>query len=165
MRRVFKTEQADYLKNECEQMPVLRTFLTFKQFNAIPAFITKPITFFQRRAIAKLRLGSLELKIQTGRFSRPRLEINERFCAGCKDHYLSNNLEQQIETEYHFIFVCICYVNLRTTWLSKLTKPENFDYLNMGEKLSIVLNLPENIKSTGQFINDAFSMRNKIINT
>ena len=60
------------------------------------------------KQIAKLRLGSLELKIRSGRFSRSRLEINEHFCAGCTDHNLSNNLEQQFETEYHFIFVCIC---------------------------------------------------------
>jgi hypothetical protein len=35
MKLKLKSEQAEYLKNECEQKPKLRTFLTFKEFNKI----------------------------------------------------------------------------------------------------------------------------------
>ena len=37
MKENFKVEQAEFLKAECEQKPKLRTFMKFKQFNAMPA--------------------------------------------------------------------------------------------------------------------------------
>ena len=69
-----KADQADYLKSECEQQPKLRTFITFKNFNEMPSYVTKPLTFLQKKHIAKIRLGSLAIRIESGRFSRPRLE-------------------------------------------------------------------------------------------
>ena len=71
MKEHFKIDQANYLKQECEQKTKLRTFLTFKQFNVMPAYVTKPLTFLQKKHLSKLRLGSLELRIESGRFSRP----------------------------------------------------------------------------------------------
>ena len=142
----------------------LRTFVTFKQFNAMPAYVTKPLTFLQKKHLSKIRLGSLELRIESGRFSRPRLEINERICLICRDANLSLDLEPQIETEAHFLFFCDYYKNLRNTWLADLVKPENFVNLDEGLKLSIVLNVPENVKKTAQFIINAYNLRSKKLN-
>ena len=164
MKQKFKIEQAEYLRSECEEMPKLRTFMTFKQFDAIPAYVNKPLSFLQRKYIAKIRLGSLELRIESGRFSRPRLEVHERLCLACKTNNLAAGCEPDIETEYHFIFVCSSFNDLRTSWLSKLVKPDNFESLNDGEKLSLVFNEPENVKSTAQFIIDAYNTRSKIVN-
>ena len=164
MKKNFKIEQADYLRSECEEMPKLRTFMTFKQFDMIPAYINKPLSFLQKKFLAKIRLGSLELRIESGRFSRPRLEVHDRLCLACKPNNLAAGREPDVETEYHFIFICSCYNDLRTSWLQKLVKPDNFDTINEGEKLCIVLNAPENVKSTAQFIIDAYHMRNKIVN-
>ena len=66
MKENFKVEQADFLKHECEQKPKLRTFLKFKQFNAMPAYVTKPLTFLQKKHLSKIRLGSQELRIESG---------------------------------------------------------------------------------------------------
>ena len=126
--------------------------------------LIKPLSFLQRKILSKIRLGSLELRIETGRFSRPRLEVHERLCLPCKTSNLAAGCEPNIETEYHFIFVCSCYDDLRTSWLFKLVKPDNFEDLDDGEKLSIVLNEPENIKSTAQFIIDAYNKRSKLVN-
>ena len=35
MKENFKVEQVEFLKDECEQKPKLRTFIEFKQFNAM----------------------------------------------------------------------------------------------------------------------------------
>ena len=59
MKENFKVEQADFLKHECEQKPKLRTFLKFKQFNAMPAYVTKPLTFLQKSTFS-LFLWSLQ---------------------------------------------------------------------------------------------------------
>ena len=130
----------------------------------IPVYINKPLTFLQKKFLAKIRLGSLELRIESGRFSRPRLEVHDRLCLACKPNNLAAGREPDVETEYHFIFICSCYNDLRNSWLQTLVKPDNFDAINEGEKLSIVLNVPENVKSTAQFIIDAYHIRSKIVN-
>ena len=163
MKLKLKSEQAEYLKNECEQKPKLRTFLTFKEFNKIPSYVTKPLTFLQKKHLAKIRLGSLEIRIESGRFSRPRLEIYQRLCLVCRDSNVSLGLEPCVETEFHFVFICSKYNTLRNSWLENLVKPENFVNLDEGSKLGIVLNLPENVKSTAQFIISAYNMRSKLL--
>ena len=160
----LKLEQAEYLRNECEQKTKLRTFLKFKTFNELPSFVTKPLTFLQKKHIAKIRLGSLALRIKSGRFSRPRLEIHERLCLVCKDQNLSLGLDPCVETEFHFIFICSKYSNLRQIWLENIVKPEHFSTMDEGSKHGTVLNMAENVKSTAQFIIDAYNMRSKSLN-
>ena len=164
MKVKFKIDQANFLKGECEQMPKLRTFLTFKKFDKMPAYVSKPLSFLQKKIIAKIRLGSLELRIESGRFSRPRLQVHERVCLLCRDTNQADGQEPSVETEFHFIFICSHYNTLRLSWIESLVKPENFDGLSEGEKLSVVLNDAENVKSTAQFITRAYSMRSKVIN-
>ena len=160
----FMADQADFLKGECEQQTKLRTFLKFKEFESIPAYVTKPLSFIQKKYLSKLRLGSLELKIETGRYSRPRLELHERLCPICTESRLQRSLEPEIETEIHFLFFCEHFENLRMCWMQKVTKPENFTNLDEGTRLKIVLNDPNNVKTTAQFLVDAFNMRRKMLN-
>ena len=157
-------QQADYLKQECEQMPKLRTFNKFKNFKEMPTFLKKPLSFIQKKHLAKIRLGSLELRIETGRYNRPSLEVHERLCLVCKDSCLDSGLNLCVESEYHFLFICSKYTFLRDSWLSKLTKPSNFSDLDEGLKLDIVLNWAENVKFTAQYIIDAFNVRSTIVN-
>ena len=159
IKQNFKLDQEQYLKYECEQKPKLRTFISFKKFNVLSPYITKPLTFLQRKSIAKIRLGSLELRIESGRFCRPRLEIHERTCQVCEIETES----AEIETEFHFLFLCNRYVQLRRAWMAKLKLPENFTDLPDHEKLDIVFNEPDNVKPTARFIIDAYSMRGKLI--
>ena len=164
IKEKFKIDQADYLKNECMNQRKLRTFNKFKLFGTTPAYVTKPMTFYQRKQFAKLRLGSLELRIETGRFARPRLEIHERICLLCSESRRKNNPEPEIESEMHFLFFCDKLTILRDKWFSNIKRPDNFESLSEGERLSIVLNMDENCKPTAQFITDAYCMRNKILN-
>ena len=62
-----------------------------------------------RNALAQLRLSSHSLHIETGRYSRNRLDRNQRLC-----HLCSNG---DIEDEYHFVFICI-YTDLRAKFIS-----------------------------------------------
>ena len=50
-----------------------------------------------RNALAQLRLSSHSLHIETGRYSRTRLDRNQRLC-----HLCSNG---DIEDEYHSVFI------------------------------------------------------------
>ena len=48
-------------------------------------------------------------------------------------------------------------------WFSDLKIPEHFMTLEPPEKLKLVLNVSENVKSTAQFILNAFNVRSKIV--
>ena len=52
---------------------------------------------------------------------------------------------------------------MRANWLRNLKLPENFAEEEASEKLKVVLNDPENVKPTGQFIIDAYNYRSKIV--
>ena len=134
-----------------------RTFVKFKNFSNTPAFLSKLLSFIQRRNLNKFCLGCLELKIETGRYLRlPELERI------CESH--ESCLEQAAqESECHFLLSCPAYQNLRQSWLSKLQLPENFYFLPPDEQIAIVVNDENNVKLTAQFITDAFNQRSKIL--
>ena len=84
----FKKLQNQYLAAECAEKPKLRTFIMFKDFENEPAYITKPLNFFQRRMMAKTRLGCLPIRLETGRYLIPRLPERERTCLVCKSNLI-----------------------------------------------------------------------------
>ena len=153
----FKIKQNDEIKTECLAMPKLRTFNLFKDFQSKPIYLAKPLNFFQRRALANIRIGSFRLRVETQRYLRPKVPFERRFCVTCPNH----NFE--IENETHYLFSCTAYSDLRHAWLSSLEKPENFDYLDNKQKLNIVLNISSNIKPTANFILSAFDIRSKLL--
>ena len=71
----------------------------------------------------------------------------------------------QVESEVHFIFHCNRYVNIRQYWLDKLTLPVDYNLLNVYQKLDIVLNHPDNVKPTAQFLIHAYDVRSKLISS
>ena len=161
MHEIFLSKQHYYLKAECETKPKLRTFVTFKNFFGIPSYVLKPLSFVQKKFISKTRLGSLPIRLETGRFSRPILEEHLRICLICNQGAFGG---QNVENEHHFIFVCGAYATIREIWMSKLILPVNFEGLQENEQLGLVLNDANNVKLTSQFLIDAYDMRSKILN-
>ena len=152
----MSVKQAVNLKQICSEKPKLRTYVKFKDFGSIPSYICKPMSFICRKYLALTRLSNLAIRIETGRFERPKLDANLRFCPACNDN-------ASVEDEFHYIFQCVSYNELRANWLSKLKLPENFAEMEAPEKLKLVLNEAENVKLTAQFILDAFNYRRKIV--
>ena len=137
-------------------MPKLRTFVKFKNFSRTPSYLTKPLSFIQRKFIAKIRLGCLEIRIETGRYARPRLTEEARTCQVCQS--------QEVENEVHFLFNCQAYQAERLAWTQRLTVPGDFLNLPEAVKLDLVLNSHINVKLTAQYIINIFDKRSKIVN-
>ena len=150
-------KQSFDLKTLCFNKPKLRTFITFKEFGHTPNYITMPMSFISRKFLALTRLSNLSIRLETGRFERPKLPEHQRLCPTCLDGV-------SVETEFHLIFQCSAYNDLRQKWLGKINTPENFRNLEVCQKFKIVLNEAENVKLTAQFIIDAFNVRSKIVN-
>ena len=56
---LFKDQQK--LKNSCV-MPKLRTYNLIAEFSSPKAYLLKPLSFLQRKSVAKLRLGVLPIR-------------------------------------------------------------------------------------------------------
>ena len=158
---MFPENSERLLSSECAKKPKLRTFVLFKDFDTEACYITKPISFFQRRMLAKTRLGCLPIRLETGRYSIPRLTESERICLVCRSS--QNSSTDPVESEIHYLFDCNAYNTERDTWYSKMTLPENFQLLGAENKLKIVLNEHCNVKHTAQFILDAYNIRSKVL--
>ena len=144
------SKQQELVQTECQSKPKLRTFIMFKDFQTIPPHVGKPLSFIERRTISKLRLGILPIRLETARYLRPVVPENERLC------YCNSG---EIESEYHILFKCQKYNNLREAWLSKLMKPDNFLHLSPQDKLKLVLNEPENVRHTAQYLVSLMDLR------
>ena len=150
LKKSMQVKQQEIVQTECETKAKLRTFLTFKDFKTVPPHIGKPLTFVERRIISKLRLGILPIRIETARYVRPVLPEDQRLC------YCNSG---EIESEVHLLFQCSKYKMLREGWLKKLCIPTNFENLPTGEKLKLVLNVPENVRHTAKFLVSAMDSR------
>jgi len=58
-----------------------------------------------RYLLTKLRSGTNELRIETGRWKRPREEAKERICMAC--------MSGEVEDEKHFMLHCCAYESIR----------------------------------------------------
>ena len=77
-----------------------------------------------RRILALFRCGNLLLYIETGRFARPKLSVDERTCFHCKD----------VENETHFLLECPFYADMNRKLFQKAnlcnTDFDAFSFIN-----------------------------------
>ena len=85
-------------------------------------------------------------------------------CLLCQDLQESTEVDGLlVEDELHFLFKCSLYSEERQIWFNKLPPQDTFESWEDSEKLKYVLNRPENVKATAQFIQTAFNKRAKAI--
>ena len=108
-----------------------------------------------RRAVAKLREGNHNLRIETGRHSTPKLPKHLRIC-----QYCSSN---EVENEVHFLLSCKRCDTIRKFLVEDIiSKYPDFNSLNERNKLVFLFNGIDAFicKRLGYFIYEAFSLRN-----
>ena len=137
-------KQQERIKFECENKPKLRTFMLFKEFQTLPPHVGKPLSFVERNIISKLRLGILPIRIETARYTRPVIPEYQRVC------YCNSG---EVESEYYVLY------KQRLSWLNKLLLPANCLDLDETEKLKLVLNRPENVRHTAQYLVSVMDLR------
>ena len=72
------------------------------------------------RAVAKLRLGNYNLRIENGRHSTPKLPEHLRICQCCSSN--------EVENEVHFLLSCNRYDAIRKSLMDDIiSKYSDFD--------------------------------------
>ena len=64
-----------------------------------------------------------------------------------------------MESEYHVMFVCNKYNDLRDDWLNKLLIPNDFSTLPIKDKFKLVLHDPLNVRPTAKFLVSVMDLR------
>ena len=68
-----------------------------------------------------------------------------------------------VETETHFLFICVAYEAERGIWYGNMNLPNDFSNLTTENKLKLIFNDQANVKPTAKFITDAFNLRSTIL--
>ena len=88
----------------------LRTYRLYKTDLETECYVTLSLQRDHRRILAMFRCGNLPLHIETGRYARPKLPVEQRTCFHCID---------TIEDELHFLIDCPFYDDIRRNLFRK----------------------------------------------
>ena len=148
--KIYSSEQSrilDEIKNSDKQ-PKLRTYKLFKTSYSIEPYLLINLPKKTINNIARFRLSSHNLKIETGRHQTPKVPVENRICDKCTS--------SEVEDEIHFIVTCSSNKSLRDQLFQKAKNfiPE-FENLNTFEKFKALLNCrePKVIHALGDFLN------------
>ena len=90
--------------------PKLRNYAYLKSERGLAKHLECQLSKRERSLTQKLRLGTLPIAVEVGRYSN--LPLKERTCKLC--------MRDDVEDEYHLLFVCDKYHELRNAWVNKM---------------------------------------------
>jgi hypothetical protein len=136
------------LRGDINSSQVLILYKTIKENFEMEPYLNFLSSKILRTSLTKLRISAHNLRIQTGRYGRERIDRDQRICQLC-------NLNE-IEDEYHFMFICPLYSELRRTFLKQY-------YVRRPSMFKCTLLLKSNNKSEivmlSKYINKASILR------
>ena len=109
--KIFEREQRLW-RNECILKPKLRTYRTFKTELKLESYLGYG-SFLSRSVFFSIRSSSCRLRIETGRWKRPKEDEKDRLCEVCGE-------QGKVETEVHFVTECNRYQELRMFLYSEI---------------------------------------------
>ena len=111
----------------------LRTYRLYKSNLMTDEYVKINLERSHRRILAKFRSGSLPLQIETGRYKKPKVPLNNRICNLCTDNV--------IEDEIHFLLCCDFYSDIRRPLLAKAQLcNSDFQNMSMQDKFVFIMN-------------------------
>jgi hypothetical protein len=108
----------------------LRTYRLFKKDLIADPYVTQSMPRCYRRVLAKLRGGSLPLRVETGRY-RPTTPLTQRVCTICKN---------DVEHEIHFLIDCDIYSDTKSVLMSKISSFIDFSSFSSNDKFVFIMN-------------------------
>ena len=136
--------------------PKLRTFKLFKEEFKFESYLTSTKNHNHTLSLFRFRISSHNLRIETGRYTRPKTPEQERKCIYCSNH--------SVENEPHFLLVCDLYTNERAELIKDVINyiPNLMDLSN-EEKFIMLMssNLKPITDSTGKYIYKCLKKRSE----
>jgi hypothetical protein len=148
IKQYIMDKNSELNMNKLASSVKLRMYKQFKNDNIQEFYLKLNLEVFERSLFAKLRLGVLPIRVETGRYNRELL--SDRKCKLC-------NLNE-IEDELHFICRCKLYSNLRKQLKQKIIKKfKDFDLLNELEQFVYMMKSEQ--RNLAIYVKNCFMMR------
>ncbi|XP_050403757.1 uncharacterized protein LOC126819646 [Patella vulgata] len=134
----------------------LRTYRQFKHIRITESYVTNPkITRHQRRLISQTRSGSLPIAIETGRYSKPPILLENRLCNYCD--------QKEIENEFHVIMKCKAYNDIRREILADFVNNTSPNYDEYSYELFLMIMSDDYAQtSLGKFLEQMYYKRKQL---
>ena len=139
--------------------PILRTYKLYKKEFQFEPYLLEMHSNDLRKAIARFRLSSHSLRIETDRYLKPKPDVQKRICIYCD--------KGEVDDEIHLITSCPFHEQYRTILLdyvkfiyepSMLSKTELFSVIMSSKCHNVILQL-------GRFLRFCFHDRNTVTQT
>lgn len=128
---ILKQHYKHFWKDKICSEPKMRSYIQFKTQFAYEAYLDS-LPIQQRKSFTRFRISAHNLPIERGRYTRPKLPVEERTCPYCPS---------QIGNEIHFLTECCEYnVQRDATFAMISTQCKNFSQLARNEKMIFLLN-------------------------
>ncbi len=137
---------------DVQNMSKLRTYMLFKETREAELYLYLCMPRKLRTALARFRTGSHCLEIEVGRHKS--LSIEDRLCRICGESI--NSIA--VEDEYHVLFHCVGYNEIRNMYVSKETAVPN-----VHNFITILKNdNPKDLVNLAHFIFSMFKTRQRL---
>jgi hypothetical protein len=137
---------------DLQNLPKLRTYRLFKDIREEEFYLSLSIPRRLRVALARFRTGSHSLEIEAGRHKN--INIEDRLCKYCG----LNNNAIVIEDEYHVLFHCAAYNDVRDMYINReLTSlPNSHSFVSIMKSTNT-----QEIINLAHFVCSMFKIRKK----
>ena len=133
--------------NDSTANPKLRTFKLFKNEFKLEQYLSQSQNIMHTQALARFRISSHNLHIETGRYTQPKTPPEQRKCIYCNT--------DEVEDELHLVLNCPMYI-LERNELLHIIKPQisNYNHLTDTEKFTEIMTTknPESLRAVSKFV-------------
>ena len=120
VKKLIKQREESEWREQLEKKSKLRTYRKLKTRLVLEEYVVE-LDREQRRHLTMLRGGTNKLRIETGRWKRPKgEEVEDRVCLVC--------MSRDVEDERHFLLKCPMYVRERSTMFRKMREVVGLEY-------------------------------------
>ena len=134
----------------------LRTYRIFKNSIYQEPYLSQVENRQIRQNISRLRMSAHNLKIESGRHSRPKIPLQKRLCEACSD---------KIDNEFHLLTECISFDSSRQVMFNMISSHVNdFKTLPKDKQFSDIMTLDDEsvIQALAYFISSIVKKRGSL---
>ncbi len=137
--------------------PELKTYKLFKEEFKFENYLSSTKRLNHTLSLFRFRISSHNLRIETGRYTRPKIPVNQRMCIYCTS--------QTVETESHFLLECSLFIKERMDFLETIyiyLPVINNNYATNEHKIVAIMSSDEKSVTDplGKFIYTCLNKRN-----
>jgi hypothetical protein len=124
-RKEIQKEEEKEWRERMGKKEKLRSYITIKDKLVLEPYLLSEKNKQGRWLVTSVRTGSNQLRIETGRWTKPKIKIEERLCMEC--------MNGEIEDEKHFMLDCEMFDDLRERMFEQIRQKSNEKWKLGGE--------------------------------